>query len=325
MPSNLLKQTPKIEDGKTWFHTVPAIGRYPGGDVTHGGQTIKDSITVIDREGLDSMIASFRKLSPLDAEMGVLVDREHFSLDTSKNSDAMAWATDIREEEDGLWTRWEFTKPGQELYDGKILVSRSPVFGLKKVSDKEFRAVCIASIAMTNSPFFKMLSPFAAARAAGNQERTPNMKKVLMLLGLPETATEDEAAAALQALIDAKSTADTELEAVQKKCREDRAEAFISANKVRINDVAKFRENYLKDPDAVEATMKALATAAPATRIQARDAATPSRTVADEKPDAVLVARRNEVVTQYRAANPTANFSTAWSACRASHPDLFAE
>jgi len=325
MPSNLLKQTPKIEDGKTWFHTVPTIGRYPGGDVTFQGKAVKNSVTVIDREGLDSMIATFRKLSPLDIEMGVLVDREHFSLDTSKNSDAMAWATDIREEEDGLWTRWEFTKPGKELYDGKILVSRSPVFGLQKVSDKEFRAMAIASIAMTNSPFFKMLSPFAAARAAGNQEREPNMKKVLMLLDLPETATEDEAAAALQALIDAKSASDAQLEAAQKKCREDRADAFILANKARINDVAKFRENYLKDPDGIEATMKSLATAAPATRIQARDASTPQNVPGDKQPDAVLVARRNEVVTQYRAANPTANFSTAWSACRASHPDLFAE
>lgn len=324
MPSNIIP-TPKIEGDKQWFHTLPGIGRYLNIEVTHKGVSIPDAVMIVDREGLDSIIATWRKRTPLDQQMGVLVDREHFSLDTNQRSDAMAWALDIREDDDGIWTRWEFTEEGKKLYDGKVLASRSPVLGLKKLGAKEFRAISIASIAMTNSPLFKMLSPFAAARAAGNQERTPTMKKVLMLLGLPETATEDEAAAALQALIDAKSTTDAELEAAQKKCREDRADAFISANKARINDVAKFRENYLKDPDAVEATLKSLATAAPATRIQARDAATPDRTVTDAKPDAVLVARRNEVVNQYRAANPTANFSTAWSACRASHPDLFAE
>jgi phage I-like protein len=320
MPSNLLKQTPKIEDGKTWFHTVPGIGRYPGVDLVHNGKTIKDTITVIDRAGLDSMIATFRTLSPLDKSMGVLVDREHFSLDTEKNSDAMAWATDIREEEDGLWTQWEFTAPGRELYDGKILVSRSPVFGLKKVSEKEYQAVAVVCIAMTNTPYFKMLSPFAAARSAGNQERSPNMDKLIQLLNLAPGASEDDVCAAVQALVDANTKLTTDTEAMKQKCRTDKCDAFIAANKGRIKDVAAFRVHYLKDPEAAEGIIAQTLSAAPAPRFAAREATTPSAVLGTTDRNS----KRDAAIGAYRSANPGSTMREAVDAVGAANPNLFA-
>jgi len=319
MKNNILKQEPKVEDGKTWFHTVPGIGRYPGGDINHGGKMITDTTTVIDRAGLDSMVASFRKLSPLDATAGLLVDREHFSLDTDKPSDAMAWAMDIREEEDGLWTRWEFTKLGKEAYDGKVLISRSPVFGLQKVSEKEYRATAIVSIGMTNSPFFKMLSPFAAARAAGNQERSPNMDKLIHLLNLAPGSSEDAVLAAVQALVDANATLTTDSEAMKQKCREQRADAFISANKGRIKDVAAFRAHYLKDPEAAEGIVTQTLSAAPAPRFSAREGATPLLDVSTSDRNS----KRDAAIGAYRSANPGSTMREAVDAVTVSNPNLF--
>jgi hypothetical protein len=298
MPSNLLKQTPKIEDGKTWFHTVPGVGRYPGVDLVHDGKTIKDTVTIIDREGLDSMIKTFRTLS----------------------SDAMAWATDIREEEDGLWTQWEFTAPGRELYDGKILVSRSPVFGLKKVSEKEYRAVAVVCIAMTNTPYFKMLSPFAAARSAGNQERSPNMDKLIQLLNLPPGSEEDAVCAAVQALVDANAKLTTDTEAMKQKCRTDKCDAFIAANKGRIKDVAAFRVHYLKDPEAAEGIIAQTLSAAPAPRFAAREATTPTAVLGTTDRNS----KRDAAIGAYRSANPGSSMREAVDAVSAANPHLFA-
>lgn len=320
MPSNLLKQTPKIEDGKTWFHTVPGIGRYAGGDINHGGKMITGTTTIIDRAGLDSMIATWRKLSPLDSTAGILVDREHFSLDTDKPSDAMAWALDIREEDDGLWTRWEFTALGREAYDGKVLISRSPVFGLQKINDKEYRATAIVSIGMTNSPFFKMLSPFAAARAAGNQERSPNMDKLIQLLNLAPGSSEDQVCEAVQALVDANAKLTADTEAMKQKCRADRCDTFIAANKGRIKDVAAFRAHYLKDPEAAEGIIAQTLSAAPGLRFSAREATTPTAVLGTTDRNS----KRDAAIGAYRSSNPGSTMREAVDAVSAANPHLFA-
>lgn len=285
-----------VEEGAPWFHTVPPMGEYPGGNVTHMGKPVKDAVLVVDRESYDRILSAFRadrETSPLP---GLLVDREHFSLDPEKKSDAMAWAVDIREREDGLWTQWNMTPPGQEAWDDKVLVSRSPVMILERIAGNRFRPVALESIAMTNTPHFD-LSTLAAARAAdnpppgdppdGQTQGDAPMKKLLALLGLPETATEDEAAAALQALLDAQASAaqaqaaaETARDEAQAACRAARCDAFIAAHRDRIADEAKFRLAYDAAPDATEAAFglfKAAPAAAPAapSRISARDAQTP--------------------------------------------------
>ena len=274
-----------VADNAQWFHTIPPMGEYPGGNVCHNGEPVKDAVIVIDRAAYDSLLANFYSDQARISWPGLLVDREHFSLDSDKPSDAMAWAKNIREDEDGLWTQWEFTPPGRDAWDNKVLISRSPVMILERIEGNRFRPVRLDSIAMTNTPHFD-LSTIAAARAAGDQTKQgdPNMKKLLALLGLPETATEDEACAKVQGLMDsastataAKQTAEDAAKAAQAACRKAQCAAFIAEHKDKITDVAKFRDAYEKNPEATEAAFglfKADAAAAP-TRISARDAATP--------------------------------------------------
>lgn len=284
-----------VNDGGAWFHTVPPMGEYPGGNVCHNGERVKNAVIVIDREAYDRILSAFGSEKSKPSFHGLLVDREHFSLDSDKPSDAMAWAKDIREDDDGLWTRWDFTPPGQTAWDDKVLVSRSPVMILERIAGNRFRPVALESIAMTNTPHFD-LSTLAAARAAEEQETAADhaakiqgdqpMQKLLALLGLPETATEDEACAKVQGLMDsassataAKQTAEDAANAAQSACRKAQCSAFIAEHKDRITDVAKFRDAYEKNPEATEAAFglfkaDAAAPAAPS-RISARDAQTP--------------------------------------------------
>jgi phage I-like protein len=275
-----------VSDG-TWFHTVPAMGEYPGGNVCHNGTPVKDAVIVIDREAYDRILSAFEASGGAKGDFpGLLVDREHFSLDSDKPSDAMAWAKQIREDADGLWTRWDFTPPGQEAWDNKVLISRSPVMLLERIAGNRFRPVRLESIAMTNTPHFETLSTLAAARAADQQgtaapdaaqtQGDPTMKKLLALLGLPETATEDEAVAAAQVIIDRASAADAEMKKAQAACRKAACDAFLIRHKDSIADEAKFRLAYEANPEATEAAFGAFrVTPPPAARIIARDASTP--------------------------------------------------
>jgi len=114
-------------DGARWFQTFPAYGRYPVGGTVPKARD--DAEFVFDEAAAKSIMEDFAAQKARADWPGVLVDREHFSADPDKASDAMAWATDIRQEADGsIWTRWEFTPEGERLWNEKVLVSRSPLF-----------------------------------------------------------------------------------------------------------------------------------------------------------------------------------------------------
>ena len=271
---------------------------------------------------------------------GVLVDQEHFSLDADKPSTALAWAKEIRRDDDGsLWTRWEFTEKGLKLWEGRMLVNRSPVLRLAKAGGSRYTPVELQSIGMTNTPHFKELSTLAAAKAAAesttNEGEIPMDPEILAALGLAEGAGKEEVLAAIKALKDKEAAAVAHATDAEKKaedaeaaCRGLKADAFIAANKERIADAAKFREAYLKAPEATEAAF-ALCKAAPAakpseTRIVAREAKTPAATVGSGDASAKIAAR-SKAVNDYLAAHRNATHAEAWSACRMADPETFTD
>lgn len=320
-----------------WFQTLPDIGEYPDKEIFVKGKRVRGTI-VVDQQAVDSCVASFKaEQSKHGPEWkGVLVDREHFSLMANKESDAMAWAKDIRGGKDGVWTRWEFTEPGKKLWDGKILVSRSPVMELDHIGGNLYRPVAISSIAMTNTPQFETLATFAAARAAGDgtppggaNNKGDNMDKQLCdALGLPETATVADAIAKINALKGAQQTAEAEMKKATAACTKAKCDAFIAAHKGKIADETKFREAYEKNPEATETAFGVFRSAPEKqpsqTRIVARGAATPEGGH-ERKPDAQIAAKRMQAVNAHRSANPGMTFSAAWCACRDADPELFAD
>lgn len=327
-----------------WFQTTPKYGLYPGGEQITGrdGKPVKKATIILDEKSTDKIMEAFRAAVSVPGCPGILVDQDHFSCDTDKPTTALAWAKEIRRAEDGsLWTRWEFTAKGKELYEGKMLVNRSPVMLLDEVEGwrgmgKAFTPYALESIGMTNKPYFKDLSPLAAAREVNNNKGETMDPKILEKLELAEGATLDDVLAAIQALKDKEAAATaTATDATKKaedaeaKCRGLKCDAFIAAHKAQIADEAKFREAYLKAPEATEAAFGLFRTAeppkAPAARISARDAKTPSATVGTDDAMQAKIAARNNAVNAYLTAHPGCSHATAWSACRLADPETFAD
>lgn len=236
----------------TWFQTFPPYGRYPvGGTVKDAAD---DAVFVFDEAAAKAVMDAFKAAAKNPEWPGVLVDEEHYSLDSSKSSAAMAWAKDIRQENDGsIWTRWEFTPKGRELWESKTLLNRSPAFACAR-NGKEYRPVELKSIAMTNTPHFSKLSTLAAARAAevNNNKGEIHMKKLMAELGLAEDASEDAAVAACKALKDQASAATKAKDEALAECRKMKCDAFIEANKAKIADEAACRAAYMANPENAE-------------------------------------------------------------------------
>ena len=327
-----------------WFQTTPPYGTYPGGEQITGrdGKTVKKATIILDEKSTDKIMEAFRAAVSAPGCPGILVDQDHFSCDTNKPTTALAWAKEIRRAEDGsLWTKWEFTAKGKELYEGKMLVNRSPVMLLDEVEGwrglgKAFTPYALESIGMTNKPYFKDLSPLAAAREVNNNKGENMDPKILSELGLQEGATLDDVLAAIKSLKDKEAAATAtatdatkKQEAAEAKCRGLQCDAFIAAHKAQIADEAKFREAYLKAPEATEAAFGLFRTAeppkAPAARISARDAKTPTSTVGTEDAVKAKIAARNNAVNAYLTAHPGCTHATAWSACRLADPETFAD
>lgn len=241
-----------IETKATWFQTFPPYGRYPVGGTVKGAP--EDAEFVFDEAAAKAVMDAFKAAAKNPEWPGVLVDEEHYSLDSSKSSAAMAWAKDIRQENDGsIWTRWEFTPKGRELWESKTLLNRSPAFACAR-NGKEYRPIALKSIGMTNTPHFGELSTLAAARAAEvkNNKGEIHMKKLMVELGLAEDASEDAAVAACKALKEKASAAEKSAADALAECRKMKCDAFIEANKAKIADVAACREAYMANPESAE-------------------------------------------------------------------------
>ena len=135
-----------------------------------------------------------------------VIDFDHQTLraaDNGKPAPAAGWFSRLEARDDGLWAiDVEWTAQAAAMIDAKQYRYISPVFPY----DKRTGAVLgIAHAALTNDPGLDGLTDLAAMAALAHQfstppEEEPAMKELLKALGLPETATEAEALAALAAL-----------------------------------------------------------------------------------------------------------------------------
>ena len=79
-----------------WAHITPC-GEFP-----HAGAGV---VQVIDRAACDAMAAEFTGRKADANFPGVLVDFDHFSLDTGQSSEAAGWITELESRDTGLWAR----------------------------------------------------------------------------------------------------------------------------------------------------------------------------------------------------------------------------
>ena len=142
--------------GDGWVQVTPC-GEFP-----HVGAGVTQ---VIDREACDRIAADFigRKS---DANFpGVLVDFDHFSLDTEKSSEAAGWISDLESRDTGIWARVRWSDAGLSAVQGGRFRLMSPVFpppsACEDLGGGTIRPVMLVSVALTNEPNIKGGRPIA--------------------------------------------------------------------------------------------------------------------------------------------------------------------
>lgn len=121
-----------------------------------------------------------------------VIDYEHQTLDNVV-APAAAWIKQlVNKGKDGLWADVEWTPRAAEFVKNKEYRYLSPVVFARK---SDGRAVVLHSCGLTNTPAIDGMQPLANKETEDNN--MDYLKKVAALLGLPETATEDDAKQAI--------------------------------------------------------------------------------------------------------------------------------
>ena len=151
--------------GDGWVQVTPC-GEFP-----HVGAGVTQ---VIDREACDRIAAEFNGRKTDANFPGVLVDFDHFSLDTAQSSEAAGWITELESRDTGLWARVRWSDAGLSAVRGGRFRLMSPVFpplsACEDLGGGKIRPVMLVSVALTNEPNIKGGRPLANRQVIGNRE-----------------------------------------------------------------------------------------------------------------------------------------------------------
>ena len=169
-----------------WAHITPC-GEFP-----HAGA---DVVQVIDRAACDAMAADFIARKADTNFPGVLVDFDHFSLDTGQSSEAAGWITELESRDTGLWARVRWSDAGLAAVQGGRFRLMSPVFPppsqCEDLGGGKIRPRALVSVALTNEPNIKGGRPLANRQGGVRSEelgvgnRGGGAKKYRWVLGNP--------------------------------------------------------------------------------------------------------------------------------------------
>jgi phage I-like protein len=186
-------------------------------------------IQVIDPAAIDSIVNRAKADAAQPNFGGILVDRDHFSLDLDKPSEAMGWAQELRNRDGTPEARVEWTPIGQPLVAGKSYKFFSTVYepddvqviGSRVVNGKKYRLVRplhLSRLALTNDPNNKGGKPISnrtAATTAETDGSKTTMNTLLKKLGLAEGASEESAVAAVETIQNRATTAEAKATQLQ--------------------------------------------------------------------------------------------------------------
>jgi hypothetical protein len=133
-----------------WIHVTPL------GEFAHAGAGV---VQVIDPEALKAITEDFTTKARAENFPGLLVEFDHFSMDTDKSSEAAGWITDLRSDDAGLWAKVRWTSKGKEAVEGGEYRLVSPVFPkpslCEDLGEGRIRPRTLMSVALTNDPNIK--------------------------------------------------------------------------------------------------------------------------------------------------------------------------
>ncbi len=200
--------------GKNTFQ-LPGDGWYqitPKGQFTHRESGTEQ---LIDDASIAAMLNRFRKESEAPNFPGVLVDYDHFSLDSGQKSEAAGWITNMQQRPSGLWAQIRWTNSGLGDVKGGKYRLVSPVWlrdEMEDAGDGRLRPLRLDSLALTNDPNLKGMMPLSnsnngstsctcgASKPPVRNQNTMDFRILLLsMLGLPPEATDPEIQSAVDA------------------------------------------------------------------------------------------------------------------------------
>lgn len=170
-----------------WYH-IASLGDFP-----HKQSGL---VQVLDATAIAAMVNRFNADKERAGEKfpGVLIDQDHFSLDTDKPTTAYGWIQELSNRADGLWAQIKWTDVGEAAVKGGSYRFLSPVWNREDCEDlgnDRVRPMRIRNAAVTNDPNLKGLTPMSNRDGCDAKEKQ-NMKNIAAKLGMANSDQADE-------------------------------------------------------------------------------------------------------------------------------------
>jgi phage I-like protein len=327
-----------------WYHIVPR-GEFP-----HPASQL---LQVIDDQAIDAIIAN--------TALPILVDRDHFSYDPDKSSEAFGWIRELQNRDGQIWGRIDWTDLGLTAITNKQYRFVSPVWlprDVDRLEDNRIRPRRLDSVGLTNSPNLRGMVPLTNRQAPADnhnpgthpshpshQSQTP-MKNLLQKLGLSPDASEQSAIEAVTALQNRVTTLEpllnrvTELETQNAQLLDATVEQDLDkyANRFAADKRDAWKKSLLANRETALSLLESIIPPAPANPSAPSDpsdrpgrpltnraaAKTPDTTTPSTTADPAESARRlTSAIEDYRIAN-RCTYADARAAIRRKSPELFA-
>ena len=301
-------------------------------------------VQVIDRQAVEKIVNRFAEEAQAPNFAGIRVGRDHLADSMDQPTEALGWLMEVRNREDVLEGRIEWTPLGRPLIEGKVykffsteyLGSEVESVGTETIKNRTYPAVRplrLDGLEVTNKPNNKggkpisNRSPGEVPDAEETQTQPTTMKLIIAELGLPEASTEDQIITAVKALKTGAAeapaiknrlaTAETELATL----RTAQMTADLDARKAKISNREAVERMYRADRDGTLALLDGIqAGAAAPDKITNRATA---QTPAAREAEQTQADKADAEVRAYKIAN-RCSYEDAHAAVRRLKPDLFA-
>lgn len=213
---------------------------------------------VIDEKALDAIVTAFNREKTASNFPGLLIDRDHLSHYSDKETRAAGWVMNIEKREDGLWAMPKWTSEGASEISNGIYRMVSPVLtngeevgqtadGIARVRPGRF-----IRLALTNDPNIKGMQPLANRRSDETDHSMDYKALLLNMLGLAENADD---AAVTTAITNAKAKMASPGKD-EETCNRLRGEIEVLTNRTKelekvASDVVKYRGLGLSDEELI--------------------------------------------------------------------------
>jgi len=219
--------TPDFKLPEDGFVQLAPLGEFP--------VTVRDAqgrerrlVQVVDAASVQAQCNRFAAAAREPGFAGVLVDFDHFSLDTRAPSRAAGWITEVANRgAAGMWGKVRWSASGLPAVTGGDYRYLSNVYDerdCETLGANRVRPLQLERAAITNDPNMAGIRPISNRTTGGDAPGStegnmqgPCSPACLKALGLPETADEAACLAAIQALKDQATSAKGDMAAMKNR------------------------------------------------------------------------------------------------------------